>query len=230
MKKDILKRNFLPKLRRSFLLPALFLAAVSTGCERSCTDDPAPGNQACTTEVTVESAGCASGAFQSRWFKLPNGEWLQPFENQTNITSVEPGQRYTIGYEIMKRDNRYDKQVVCLALPPTGKAIRILCMTPMEVPTVYCDTYVTARNVNCSLGAWGNTWLQLHNGHYLQPWQNNTATQTLVEGARYKIGFTPMARDNRYININTCAAMPLDSMAWSPQVVSVNCLEPVGEN
>lgn len=230
MKKQFYK--FLASLRsgRGIAVMAFLLSATLSSCERGCNDgDPEPGTFSCNTEVTVESAGCAGGAFHSRWFKLPNGEWLQPFENKTNISNIEPGQRYKIGYEVMNRDNRYG-QLACLALPPSGKAIRIHCMTPVDEPTGNCDTYVTARNVNCSVGAWGSTWLQLDNGNYLQPWQNNTGTVNLTEGTRYKIAFTSMARDNRYANINVCAAMPLDTLAWNPQVVSVNCLEEASEN
>ena len=120
-------------LRRGIALLAFLVTASLSGCVRSCYDeDVVPSNLQCETLVTVESAGCASGAFQNQWLKLDNGEWLQPFDNQTNITGIQPGQRYRIGYEVMKRDKRYDGQVVCLALPPNGKPIRLLCMTPVD--------------------------------------------------------------------------------------------------
>jgi hypothetical protein len=227
MKKPSLKILAALRAGRGMGLLALLLAATLSSCEKGCGDDPRPEPNVCNTEVTVATATCGGGAFQSNWFKLPNGEWLQPFENQTGITQIKPGQRYRIGYEAMPRDKRYDGQAVCLALPPTGQAIRVLCMTPLGEPAGNCDTYVTARAVNCSVGAWGETWFQLDDGQYLQPWLNNTGTQTLTEGNRYKISFTLTMRDNRYQNIFLCAAMPQDSLAWNPQVVSVNCLEPV---
>ncbi|KAA9345718.1 hypothetical protein [Adhaeribacter soli] len=226
MKKNTL--NMAGALRSGVAMLAFLVTASLSGCERGCGDiEPTPDILPCETLVTVESASCASGAFQNQWLKLDNGEWLQPFENQTHITGIQPGQRYRIGYEVMKRDKRYDGQVVCLALPPAGKAIRILCMTPVDDTGAGCDTYVTARKVNCSVGAWQDTWLQLDNGRYLQPWHNGTGVAQLSEGARYKIGYSQMAKDSRYDNVVVCAAMPTDTMAWHPTVVSVNCLEAV---
>jgi hypothetical protein len=103
-------------------------------------------------------------------------------------------------------------------------------MTPVEEPSEGCTTVVTARTIECGMGAWGNTWLQLPDGRYLQPWNNATTTTQLIDGAKYKIGFTPMAKDNRFNNGVICAAMPSDPKAWNPEVVSVNCLEVVSGN
>lgn len=229
MKKHALKIREALRSGLGLGIMGFMLTTSLTGCEKDCGfgDHGTPAIISCDTEVTVAPASCASGAFQNQWLKLDNGEWLQPFENQTAITAIQPGQRYRIAYEVMKADKRYDYQVTCLALPPTGKAIRLLCMTPMEEPTANCDTYVTARRVECSQGAWGDIWLQLDNGHYLQPWKNKTNTQTLTEGGRYKIGFTQTIRDNSPVTGAVCAAMPQDTMAWNPQVVAVHCLEDV---
>ena len=136
-----------------------------------------------------------------------------------------------IGYETMKRDNRYDGQVICQALPPDGKPVRLLCMNPIvEEPAENCSTIVTARTVECGSGAWGDTWLQLEDGSYLQPWNNATNITQLIPNARYKIGCKQMAKDNRFNNGVICAAMPSDQRAWTPTVVSVECMEQVRGN
>ena len=228
MKEHFLNLNQIKNLPRILAISVLLLGTTLTSCEQSCGEEPAPGDSNCSTEVTAQSAGCASGAFQNYWFKLDNGEWLQPFENISNFAGVEPGKRYRIGYETMRRDSRYDNLMICQALPPKGQAIRVFCITPLEEgPTGNCDTYVTARAVECSFGAWGNIWLQLEDGRYLQPWNNGTSTTQLTEGAKYKIGYSQMAKDSRYNNGVICAAMPSDQRAWNPEIVSVNCLEPV---
>src|SRR5688572_2058244 len=228
MKNAINQKKHLFSLRRGISLVALMLSSALSGCESLCGE---PDILPCGTQVTVVGAGCASGAFESLWLQLDNGELLQPFENQTSITSIKEGERYMIGYEKMKRDKRYDHQLACLALPPKGTPIRLLCMNPIEEePTGNCSTIVTARTVECSSGTWGTTWLQLEDGSYLQPWNNATNISQLTPGAKYKIGYKQMAKDNRFNNGAVCAAMPSDQRAWTPTVVSVECMEPVGGN
>jgi hypothetical protein len=74
---------------------------------------------------------CGQGAFQNKWLELENGELLQPFENRTNLTSITTGQKYRIGYEFMKRDDRYENEINCMAMPPDAKPIRLLCIDPI---------------------------------------------------------------------------------------------------
>ncbi len=94
--------------------------------------DVKPDILPCSTRVTVITATCGNGAFQNKWLQLESGEILQPFENQTDIATIEPGQKYLIGYDLMRRDNRYDGQINCLAMPPAAQPIRLLCMTPED--------------------------------------------------------------------------------------------------
>lgn len=218
--------------RQVFAFLLVLVSASFAGCIRECGEDDSitPAILKCETTVTVTPVSCAGGAFQNNWLQLDNGDFLQPFENQTHLTSLEPGKKYRIGYDLMKRDNRYDGQFSCLAMPPASKAIRLLCITPLDSTTTNCNTYVTAKNVICGLGAWGSIWLQLDNGKYLQPWNNNSGLTRLTEGARYKIAYSPMARDSRYNNQFVCEAMPADSLAWNPEVVSVNCIDPIISN
>ena len=82
----------------------------------------------------------------------------------------------------------------------------------------------------CSYGAWGDTWLKLDDGTYLQPWNNATSTTELKEGGRYKIGYTKIAKDSRYDGLAQCAALPADPKARNPETVSVICLEQVSGN
>lgn len=230
MKTSFLKSTKYLNLPRVAGLAILLLGATFTACENGCKPGSEP-EPVCSEHVTVVAAGCAAtGEFKNLWLQLDNGELLQPLENKTAVTYVQAGHEFLVGYETTKAARNSNGQTVCAAMPPKGTPVRLLCMTPLEVPSENCATYVTARTVECSLGAWGNTWLQLDNGHYLQPWNNATGTQTLTAGARYKIGYTQMARDNRYANIGVCAAMPADTMAWNPEIVSVTCLELVSGN
>ena len=87
------------------------------------------GSETCTTFATAQPAMCGTGAWGSTWLKLDDGTWLQPFENAVAGASLEEGQRYKIGYEKMARDNRYDGQVTCLAVPPAADAVRITCIS-----------------------------------------------------------------------------------------------------
>lgn len=94
-------------------------------------------------------------------------------------------------------------------------------------PGANCNVYVTATQFMCAYGAWGDIWLRLDNGYYLQPWDNSTSTTQIIPGARYKIGYTLMAKDSRYDGMIFCMVVPSDPMAWTPSIVSVTCLEPV---
>ena len=71
MKKEFLKRAGLLNLGSGFGMAVLLLGLSFSGCEQGCGfgDEPQPDPLLCNTEVTVETAGCASGVFQSRWFK-----------------------------------------------------------------------------------------------------------------------------------------------------------------
>lgn len=89
-------------------------------------------------------------------------------------------------------------------------------------PTTECVLQATAVNVMCGYGAFQNTWLQLNDTTYLQPWVNATAVQTLTPGQKYRFGYIEVERDNRYDNIYTCyRALP------KARIVKLTCLQPV---
>ena len=118
------------KLLKLLTLLSIALSAGTSACQLLPNGNDAQP-LACTTEVTVISAMCGQGAFQNNWLQLENGELLQPFENRTYVTSLSCGQKFRIGYEFMKRDNRYDNEIHCMALPPDAKPIRLLCIDPI---------------------------------------------------------------------------------------------------
>lgn len=90
-----------------------------------------PGNPShCQLTATATNVMCGSGVWQSTWLKLDNGAYLQPYENVSGYANLVPGQRYRLGYEKMTRDNRYDGQVTCLAMPPAAEAVRLTCLQP----------------------------------------------------------------------------------------------------
>jgi hypothetical protein len=82
----------------------------------------------CDTYVTAENVACGSGVWQNTWLRLDDGTWFQPWE--CNVPGIKPeaGKRYKIAYQKRSRDNRYDGQVTCLAMPPASDAITINCM------------------------------------------------------------------------------------------------------
>ncbi|NDK56102.1 hypothetical protein [Pontibacter fetidus] len=89
-------------------------------------------------------------------------------------------------------------------------------------PTTDCVLQGTAVTIACGYGAFQNTWLQLNDTTYLQPWVNATAVQTLKPGQKYSFGYIEVERDNRYDNIYTCmAALP------KAKIIKLTCLQPV---
>ncbi len=70
-----------------------------------------------------------------------------------------------------------------------------------------CDTYVTVRSSGCGTGLWGNLWLQLENGAYLQPWDGPQGLPAVTAGQRLKISYQVMKRDHRYDQVITCQAL-----------------------
>jgi hypothetical protein len=83
---------------------------------------------ACNTYATAENVVCGSGVWANTWLKLDDGTFLQPWETKVQGINLEPGHRYKLGYSVRARDNRYDGQVTCLAMPPAADAITITCM------------------------------------------------------------------------------------------------------
>ena len=62
----------------------------------------------------------------------------------------------------------------------------------------------TARLMGCGTGAFGQLWLQLEDGTYLQPWENASAEARLLEGAQYHVKYHAIVKDNRYSSPAGC--------------------------
>ena len=89
-------------------------------------------------------------------------------------------------------------------------------------PVTGCVLQGTAVDIMCGYGAFQNTWLQLNDTTYLQPWANATSVQSLTPGQKYRFGYIEVERDNRYDNLYTCqVALP------KARIVKLTCLQPV---
>lgn len=98
---------------------------------------------------------------------------------------------------------------------------RSFCGTGSDMAS--CNTYVTVKSAICGVGIWGNLWLQLENGEFLQPWESPlTLPATVKPGQRLKIRYEVISRDNRYANVITCMAVPPAS-----QAIRITCIEEV---
>ncbi|WP_162427755.1 hypothetical protein [Pontibacter pudoricolor] len=89
-------------------------------------------------------------------------------------------------------------------------------------PVRDCVFEATAVKVTCGYGAFDDTWLQVNDTTYIQPWVNATTLQHLIVGQTYRFGYVEVARDNRYKDLYTCqAALP------KAKVVKLTCLEQI---
>lgn len=89
-------------------------------------------------------------------------------------------------------------------------------------PVQDCVFEATAVEVRCGYGAFGNTWLQVNDTLYIQPWVNATTVKHLVVGQKYRFGYVEVEQDNRYRDIVTCqVVLP------KAKVVKLTCLEQV---
>ncbi len=78
----------------------------------------------CSVVGTLQSNICGVGVWGNYVILLDNGTVLQPYDASeasvaAAITNFVPKQdmRITFGYEVMKRDTRYDSTIICQALP-----------------------------------------------------------------------------------------------------------------
>jgi hypothetical protein len=88
-----------------------------------------------------------------------------------------------------------------------------------------CDTYVTVKSSGCGVGIWGNKWLQLDNGEFLQPWDGPQGLPAVTEGQRLMISYKVIARDHRYDNEITC--MALTPPANAIRITCIDTLPPI---
>jgi hypothetical protein len=91
-------------------------------------------------------------------------------------------------------------------------------------PVQGCEVNATAVTVVCGFGAFEDTWLQLENGKYLQPWANATSVQNLIPGQKYRVGYAVMVPDNRYKDLVICkAALPVS------ETIKLTCLQSISD-
>jgi hypothetical protein len=89
-------------------------------------------------------------------------------------------------------------------------------------PVQDCVFEATAVQVICGYGAFEDTWLQVNDTTYIQPWVNGTTLQHLIVGQKYRFGYVEVERDNRYKDLYTCqAALP------KAKIVKLTCLEQI---
>lgn len=111
-----------------YVLLALLILSILSGCQKEtegCWDTP-PG---CSVEVTAEDVMCGYGAFGDVWLKTNDGLYLQPWDNLTEQKSLIAGQKYSIGYKVVERNDKYKDIYTCMAAVPSAKAIAITCLS-----------------------------------------------------------------------------------------------------
>lgn len=113
------------------LLALLFLSVLLSGCEKEQlvhTEGGLTSQTGCATEVTAEKVLCGWGAYEDVWFRLGDGTYLQPWENQSGAENISAGTRYYIGYTPATRDDRYKDVLTCMAAVPQAQAIKLTCL------------------------------------------------------------------------------------------------------
>lgn len=89
-------------------------------------------------------------------------------------------------------------------------------------PVQDCIFEATAVKVTCGYGAFEDTWLQVNDTTYIQPWVNATAVQHLTLGQKYRFGYMEVQKDGRYNDLYICqVALP------KAKIVKLTCLQQV---
>ncbi|GAB3199065.1 hypothetical protein GCM10027293_17260 [Pontibacter aydingkolensis] len=86
----------------------------------------------CTQEVTAETIMCGYGAFGNVWLKTADGSYLQPWHNLTGQNELVNGQKYTIGYKAVEKDDKYKDIVTCKAAVPAAQAVAVTCINTVS--------------------------------------------------------------------------------------------------
>lgn len=110
------------------ILALSFFSVFSSGCDERIVVCPAEEYE-CTEVVSAENVACGYGAFENIWFKTENGKYLQPWENLTDTKTLVPGQKYKIGFRVIKRDNKYKDLITCMAALPESEAVVVACVS-----------------------------------------------------------------------------------------------------
>lgn len=181
---------------------------------------PPPSDQ-CQTNATVHIERCFHGSWDSVWLQLDNGQLLRPVRGLQKPGNLQAGQRIRVSYENAPYEPHFPTCVMTV-MPPAHQTVKITCVSVPDSGGTGCNTLVTAESVPCGPGVWGNRWLRLSNGQYLQPWESNIQLAQLVNGQQYRIAYEPVQRDSRYDNLITCQAVPPASTA-----VRILCIESV---
>ncbi|HEY4652610.1 MAG TPA: hypothetical protein VIG72_14410 [Pontibacter sp.] len=115
------------------LLALLFFAVFMTSCDAGKEEEQKELNLAsCKLEVTAVKITCGYGAFEDTWLQLPDGTYLQPWENMTGVKEIVPDRKYRVDFSPMPRDNRYDELVRCMAALPEAEVVNITCLEPVS--------------------------------------------------------------------------------------------------
>jgi hypothetical protein len=96
-----------------------------------------PTTNTCKVKGKFQSNICGQGRWGAYLIVLEDGTALQPWEIPTTVSTegikVEQGREITFSYEVIKRDDRYDTQQMCMAIPLISydqiQAIRITCIS-----------------------------------------------------------------------------------------------------
>ena len=212
----------------SFLFSLLLLGITSCNT-RECDDikPNEPGGEcemppylnSCNTFATVVEDDCWNSALGHIWFRLDNGEYLQPYGSDVALPQLQNGQRIHLSYGQARTEQHYTFNCNFFA-PVINSPVHITCLEIAQ-PTA-CNVYATAENVTCGLGVWGSIWLRLPDGSFLQPWESQIQLPGgLVDGQNYKLAYEQITRDSRYDSIVHC-------MALTPQAsaIRLTCIEP----
>ncbi len=131
------KKDTFQKLKKcTFLLAGAALLLAQSACfemsETGCEGGDALDFKACHQEGIIIDNTCAHGLWGGKWIQLTDGQILQPFSANENLslpTHIQAGTRVRIDFEETYRDARYDSAITCLAIPPfqADKVVKINC-------------------------------------------------------------------------------------------------------
>lgn len=192
----------------------------------------------CTTTATVRSNICGVGLWGALVLELEDGTVYQPWSATDDAIAklkLSPNQKIKIGFKTVNRDDRYNKQVVCLAIGPyTDKikaAIDINCITPIGEPIDDKIHTVNAEVVNfdcAATGVWSGIQFKTDQIH-LQPWTNiaNLKPENFKfeTKQKVKITYSQVAYDDKYKEVRLCPTLVALPKAIAIKVHEISILE-----
>ena len=177
------------------------------------------------TTATVRNNICGVGLWGGLVLELENGDIVQPWAADSSYIAkldLRDGQKININFSEIKKDNRYDNVITCLAIGEYANrikyAVQIHCLALMQEDLVLTITADVVDWGCATVGVWDGIQFKTDKGEYLQPWELllkiDPKAIDLKAQQQVVITYTLMKTDDRYKDKQVCptfAALPAAS-------------------